>query len=229
MIKGFQGISLIDYPGHVASIIFVGSCNFRCPFCHNPELVLPERLKLLPDIDEDEIIEKLKKRKKMVDGVEITGGEPTLYRNLINFLKRLKEEVQIDVKIDTNGSNPGLLQRILDEGLCDYVAMDIKSSPPKYSKACGVNVNLEAIKRSVEIIKEKAPDYEFRTTVVPCFVEVEDIPLICEFLGKVKRYILQRYQKGELVDPSFSFEPYPDSVLQEMLSKIECAEEKLIR
>ncbi len=228
MIKGFQGVSLIDYPEHIASIVFIGGCNFRCPFCHNIELVLPEELKKLPTLSEEYILKELIRRKNFINGVEFTGGEPTLYKGLTKFLKRIKEEVKIDIKLDTNGTNPSIIEELLEESLVDYIAMDIKSSPDNYNRAAGVKVDIDAIKKSVELIKSSQIDYEFRTTLVPDFVKEEDIGKICKFLGNVKRYVLQRYRPEKTLN-YLENKPYKEKETRRFLSLIDCAEIKLLR
>jgi pyruvate formate lyase activating enzyme len=137
LIKGFSGTTLIDFPGKIASIIFIGGCNFRCPICHNPELVLPELLRELKDIDEEYIIKEIERRKGFIDGVVITGGEPLLYDETIELAKRIKENGLL-VKLDTNGSFPERLKKIIP--FVDYIAMDIKTSLERYNHAAGVSV-----------------------------------------------------------------------------------------
>ena len=190
-IKGFQRVSLIDYPDNIAAIIFLGGCNFRCLYCHNPELVLtPAKIS---SIDKKEVFDYLLKRKKMLDGVVITGGEPCLTPDLIDLIKQIKA-IGLKVKLDTNGTMPHRLEEALP--LVDYVAMDIKSSIQGYEKVIGVKTNIENIKKSVELIRSKAKDYEFRTTLVRNLITKEDIKEICSWLKGSKKYSLQQFNKN---------------------------------
>jgi len=195
-IGGFQKTSLIDYPGHIASIVWTPRCNFRCPFCYNKDLVFDE----LPLIEEKEVIDHLKKRRGVIEAVAITGGEPTLQKGLKDFIKKAKQMGYL-VKLDTNGTNPGILKDLFKNNLLDYIAMDIKAPIEKYEKITGVNTDISKIKESVEIIKKSAPDYEFRTTVAPDLLDEKDILKIVRWLKGSKRYILQQFQSdGSLID-----------------------------
>ena len=205
MIRGFSGTTLIDFPGRIASIVFIGGCNFRCPFCHNPELVLPDMIEDLPEINQEEVIEELKKRKGFIQGVTITGGEPLVWDRLIDFLREIKS-LGLGIKIDTNGSFPERLKEL--KNLVDYVAMDIKSSPSKYHLATGTDIDLDKLKESIAIVKTFR-DYEFRTTVVPGFVDQEDIHEIGEIIKGAKRYVLQQFKPTKAIDPdTLSIIPY---------------------
>ena len=213
MIKSFLGTSIIEYPGKIASVVFIGGCNLRCPFCHNLELVLPELIETVPDIPEDEVIEALKKRKGFIDGVSITGGEPLLLPEVPAFLKRIKEEVGLDIKIDTNGTMPDKLKEILP--YVDFISMDIKTSPDKYALATGKKASYKDIEESIKIIKDTEA-YEFRTTMVPGIVEMEDIKQICQKIKRVKRYVIQGFRNIKTLSPEFSEKiPYPKEYLIE--------------
>ena len=221
-IGGLQKSTLIDYPDKVAATIFVSGCNFRCPFCHNPEMVLPEKIKNQPEIKEKEIYDFLEKRKGFLDGVVICGGEPTIYSDLPEFIKKIKKMNYL-VKLDTNGSNPKMLKEMIGNRLLDYVAMDIKSSKDRYQKVSGVqNIDIEKIEQSVKILKENKIDYEFRTTLVPGLVGKEDVLEIVKWINPAKKYFLQNFQvQGETVDPSFAnVNPYPKNYLQEIQKEI---------
>lgn len=213
-IKGLQKTSLVDFPPYVSCTVFISGCNFRCGFCHNSSLVNDS--KELKEITEDEIFKFLEKRKHVLDGVCITGGEPTLYKNLGNFIKKIKDK-GYKVKLDTNGTNPKLLKELIDKKLLDYIAMDIKSSKEKYSKAAGVNVNLEEIERSIEIIKNSGVDYEFRTTVIPEFFTEKDALSIGKWMKGSKKYALQQFVITEAtLDPKFmNTKPYDISRFEE--------------
>ena len=228
MIKSFLGTSIIEYPEKIASVVFIGGCNLRCPFCHNLDLVLPELIERIPDIPAEQVIEDLKKRKGFIDGVSITGGEPLLSPVMTAFIKRIKEEVGLDIKIDTNGTLPDKLNAVLSD--VDYISMDIKTSPKKYPLATGKKAKFEDIEDSIEIIKG-TKDYEFRTTMVPGIVEKEDIKQICKQIKKVKRYVLQGFRNAKTLSPEFSeITPYPKEYLMEASELLkDCAELVKIR
>lgn len=191
ILGGWQKLTLIDYPGKIAATIFTVGCNFCCPFCHNPELVDPQKIKKQPKLSDKEVFEFLKKRQGMLEGVCITGGEPTLQPDLPEFIKKIKSLGYL-VKLDTNGSIPGMLEKLLSERLVDYIAMDIKAPLEKYKKIVGPNVSLEQIQRSIELTRQ-APDYEFRTTVLPALHSGRDILSIGRWLQGSKKYYLQQF------------------------------------
>ena len=193
-ICGLNKTTLLDYPGCVSATIFVGGCNFRCPFCHNGDLVLCSNE--LPEYTEEEIFAFLKKRKNVLEGVCVTGGEPTLYQELPEFIKKIKE-LGYKVKLDTNGSNPKMLRELVKEKLVDYVAMDIKAPICHYDKVCGVLVDIEKIKESVDFLKEKNVSYEFRTTIVKELHSKEDIIEIGKWILGAENYYLQSYQETD--------------------------------
>ncbi len=201
LIKGFLGTSLIDFPGHVASLAFVGGCNFRCPFCHNRDLV--RGFLKLPTLSEESVLDDLAKRKGFIDGVEVTGGEPCLYADLPAFLRRVKS-LGYPVKLDTNGYFPKALSSLLEEGLVDYVAMDVKTSPEKYAQTVGKVIDLSRIGRSIRMILDRAPDYEFRTTVVPTLVGAEEVVSIGRWIEGAKSYALQAFRPVNTLDPQYS-------------------------
>ena len=163
LISGLQKLTLLDYPGRVACTVFTGGCNFRCPFCHNSSLVLPERL--AHDTDEEQVLAFLKKRQGTLDGVAVTGGEPLLHKDIDAFLQKV-HELGYMIKLDTNGSFPDRLIDIVERGLVDRVAMDIKNAPELYAATAGVKLDLAPIERSKNYLLEGHVDYEFRTTVV---------------------------------------------------------------
>lgn len=196
-IHGFNKLTLLDYPGRLAATIFLGSCNFRCPFCHNAGLVLaPEQE---PVIAVDEVLRVLKKRKGILDGVCVTGGEPTLDPGLTELLVQIKE-LGYPIKLDTNGTRPALVKELVRQELVDYVAMDIKNRPEKYGETAGVKVpDLESILQMVEYLKSGVVDYEFRTTIVKELHKKEDIEVIGRWLSGSRRYFLQNYKESEQV------------------------------
>lgn len=193
-ISGFEKMTLTDYPGSVAAIVFTQGCNFKCPFCHNSDLICFKN----GTIDENEILDYLSKRRKMLDGVVITGGEPTMQNDLVSFLKKVKE-LGLKVKLDTNGAKPEVLKKIIELNLVDYIAMDIKSSNNNYLVVSGVNVDLDKISESVKLIKESGLDFEFRTTVVKNYHTLNDLLSICEFVGKDSKYFLQNFESSSRV------------------------------
>ena len=191
VIHGIQKLTLVDYPGHPAAILFTGDCNFRCPFCQNASLVLSSSSE--PLIADEEIFSFLTKRKGMLDGVVVTGGEPTLQKDLIPYLGRLKGLGYL-VKLDTNGYRPDVLEKSMESGYVDYVAMDIKTSLDEYPVVAGIkNLDVSRIERSVELLKSGAVDYEFRTTVVEPLHHKENFEKIGELLKGCRRYYLQSF------------------------------------
>lgn len=200
-IDGLQKMTLLDFPGKVACTVFTGGCNFRCPFCHNALLVteLPQK----PDYTVDEILGFLKKRQGLLDGVAITGGEPLMNPEIDSFIREIRK-LGYSVKLDTNGSFPERLEKIVNDGLIDYVAMDIKNCKKKYAETVGLSsFDLSKVERSVDFLKNGSVDYEFRTTVVREFHTVEDIRKAAEWISGAKRYFLQNFvDSGNLIDPS---------------------------
>jgi len=211
-IKALRKVSAIDYPGKLATTIFVGGCNFRCPYCYNAELVLnPDSI---PNIPEPEVLAILSERVGFIDGVCMGGGEPTIHPELPEFLGKVKE-MGLLVKLDTNGSRPDVVERLIDRGLVDYVAMDFKASPEKYSKAVGVEAPMEAIMRCVELLKSSEIEYEFRTTVVPGIVDEDDLRKIAEVLRGARLYVIQQFRPWRTLDPRMSsVEPYTEETLR---------------
>lgn len=195
-IHGLNKTTLLDYPGIVASTVFTGSCNFRCPFCQNSDLVLNPAGQ--PIIPEQDIFDHLVKRKGIIEGVCITGGEPTLQSDLIDFIAKIKE-LGLKVKLDTNGYRPDVLKKLIELNLLDYIAMDIKSSLASYSVAAGVEIDTGKIKESIDIIKNSGLDYEFRTTVVKELHNEEVFKEIAKEISPCKRYFLQGFINSERV------------------------------
>lgn len=218
-IKGFQKTSLIDYPGNICSIVFLSGCDFRCGYCHNPELVLD---KDLPEIKENEVLRILEERKKLIDAVTITGGEPTLHKQLPELIKKIKD-LGFLVKLDTNGTNPEILNYLIKNRLIDFVAMDIKNTFEKYEKTVNTKVNCEDLKKSMKIIIESNIEHEFRTTALPSLHKKEDLIKIAKELRGAKKYILQQFVKAEkILDKNFLKEKsYSKKELEEI--KKECS------
>ena len=191
-IGGLQKCSLIDYPGKLSCVVFMQGCNFRCPYCHNRELVLPEYFKEV--IPEEDVLALLTKRREYLDGVVITGGEPTEQEDLLEFMRKVKKMGYL-LKLDTNGSRPHIIRTVIQQGLADYIAMDIKTSLRKYHKAIGVNFPVGLIRESIGLIKDSGIQHEFRTTVVSPFCGFDDIKEISEWI-KGENYHLQPFQES---------------------------------
>jgi len=189
-IGGFQKFSLIDYPGKIAAVIYTQGCNFRCPYCHNPELVLSELFE--KEIPLQEILDFLKFRKGKLEGVVITGGEPTLQSDLSNIIEKIKG-LGYSVKLDTNGTNPAVLKELIEKKLINYIAMDIKAPFERYKELAGTEVDLEKIKQSIRQIMISGIDYEFRTTVVKYLLNDNDVELLKSEFSNVKRYVLKDF------------------------------------
>lgn len=202
ILGGLQKLTLIDYPGKVAATVFTVGCNFRCPFCHNPELVLAGRSAERGSVSEEEFFDFLESRKGKLDGVCVTGGEPTIQDDILDFIRKIKR-MGFLVKLDSNGTRPDVLKKAFDERLVDFVAMDIKSSLDNYSKACGTEIDTQRIKLSTELIRNSGISYEFRTTVVPGIHNYEDFRKISKWLDGSKNYALQKYRdEGKILDES---------------------------
>ena len=196
-IQGFQKVTLLDYPGKVACTIFTAGCNLRCPFCHNADLVT--HIDAGADIDTEEIFSYINKRKAILDGVVLTGGEPLLQPDAVDFLCRLKE-TGLAVKLDTNGTNPEMLASLLQAGALDYVAMDIKNSPARYAQTCGGIDMLPQVKKSAALLMRGTVEYEFRTTVCAPLHTPGDMEEIGRWLQGASRYFLQSFvDSGALV------------------------------
>ena len=201
-IAGLQKLTLLDFPGRIACTVFLCGCNLRCPFCHNASLVLPRGG--TDSMTEDELLAFLQKRRGRLQGVCITGGEPTLYPDLPDLLRRIRL-LGYEVKLDTNGTNPSMLRAILDEGLADYVAMDIKNSPTRYTETCGGVDVLDSVRESAALLMQSGVDYEFRTTLAHPLHTPADAESIGQWLSGAKRYYLQQFvDSGDLIGTGLS-------------------------
>ena len=218
LILGFQKLTLLDFPEHTACTVFTGGCNLRCPFCHNALLVTD--METEEAVDEAEIFAFLEKRKKLLDGVAVTGGEPLLQKGLEDFLRKVKE-MGYAVKLDTNGFFPDRLKAIVKEGLADYVAVDIKNSPEKYAETTGIpGLDITPLEETIRFLKEDPVSYEFRTTVVREFHEVRDFEAMGEWIKGARRWYLQKFvDSGYLIGENMS--PVPKD---EMLRMLEIAQ-----
>jgi len=225
-IAGIQKLTLIDYPSELACTVFLVGCNFRCPFCYNSQLVLPEKISKVPFLSEKEFFNFLKEKKDYLEGVCIGGGEPTVNEDLPEFCKKIKK-LGYKVKIDTNGSNPQMLQDLIKRNLVDYIAMDIKAPSEKYPKLIGLeDVSpfslLGKIEQSISVLKTSNIDYEFRTTVVPGLLDKEDILKIAHWISPAKKYVLQNFQSESTLDPNLThLNSYPSEFLYKIKQAIE--------
>jgi pyruvate formate lyase activating enzyme len=215
-IIGQQKSSFIDYPDHICTVLFAGGCNFRCLYCHNSTLVYNQGEK----INHDETMELLIKRKKYIDAVCISGGEVTLQDDLFDFARQIKEEGFL-IKIDTNGTNPDILKKLIVNKVVDYIAMDVKGPFHKYEWIVNSKIDLKAIKESIHIIRKDASDYEFRTTVCKELLSEEDLYETADFLKGSKRYYLQNFRDGDTVLGGIGkLCSYDKEKLEEILIKI---------
>jgi len=214
-LKGWVRTSLIDYPGHIACVLFTGGCNLRCPPCHNADLVL--RPGELPTLPEEEVWGFLARRAGRIDGVVLSGGEPTLQPDLLPFLRRLRA-LPLGIKLDTNGFRPEVLAAALEAGLVDDVAMDIKAPPEKYDTLAGrPGLDLAPLHESIALLRRSSVAHEFRTTVVPDLLSEEDIVAIARWLEGATRYVLQQFRPLITLDARLGHAtPYPAERLREM-------------
>ena len=217
-IHGFIKTTLLDYPGHLAATVFTGKCNFRCPFCHNKDLVLhPDSL---PFLDEEDILKYLQRRVGILDGVCITGGEPTLQPDLEDFIRRIKN-LGFLVKLDTNGYRPIVLQSLIDQNLLDYVAMDIKNSYSKYSLTCGISdFDYSRIQTSIDLLLQNKVPYEFRTTIAKELHSEQDFLEIGQMLEGADFYYLQNYKDSPNVI-SQGFTPFNDEEIDHYIDLLQ--------
>lgn len=192
-------MTLIDYPGKLAATVFTVGCNFRCPFCHNPELVLSSQFTVHSNL-EKEFLNFLKKRRGKLEGVCITGGEPTIQPDLVDFIRKIKK-LGFLVKLDSNGTRPDVLKKLFDLKLLDFVAMDIKNQLKKYDRTVGLKSDPARIKLSVDLIRNSKVPYEFRTTVVPGIHTEEDFTAIAQWIAGAESYYLQEYRELKILDP----------------------------
>lgn len=211
-IGGLQKLTLLDYPGHIACTVFTAGCNFRCPFCHNSSLVLPEEFS--PAMEIHELLSFLQKRRGILDGVAITGGEPLLHADMPELMREIKA-LGFLVKLDTNGSFPDRLKAVIDEGLVDRVAMDVKNSPALYAQTAGIaNLDLDAITRSRDLLMQGRVEYEFRTTVVKPLHTAESLRETAKWIEGAKEYYLQQYRDPGCVLNNVGLAPYDEAEMR---------------
>lgn len=213
-IGGLQKVSLIDYPGLICAIVFFQGCNFKCRYCHNPELVDPQLFK--PGIREKEVLEFLQMRRGKIDAVTITGGEPTIQSDLESFIRQIKK-MGFAVKLDTNGSSPHIIKNFLNNKLLDYIAMDIKAPLDKYKNVVNAQVDTKLIKESIGVILKAKIPYEFRTTIVESQLDEDDILKIAKLISGANNYVLQKFVPSKTLDNKYLKEK---SLADEKLQKI---------
>lgn len=213
-IKGYIPVSMLDWEGRIVTTLFLAGCNFRCPFCQNPEFVDGDS-KSLPSTDWAEIEEHLISKKNWLDGVCITGGEPTISPGLTALIKKIKS-LDLAVKLDTNGNNPKVLSPLIDSSLVDCIAMDVKTSFSKYPYVVQAPVSIDNIKRSIELVLDSRLEHEFRTTVVPNYVEREDVLKIAQYLADcgAKKYRLQQFNPKVVLEPEAAVAPFDKDYLK---------------
>jgi len=221
MIKGFIGTSLVDYPGKIASVVFFGGCNYRCPFCQNSWLVSEQKLIQLPTLEVSAVAEMTVLRSKFIDGVVLSGGEPTLYpsliRQFISTIKSLSPGKLWKVKLDTNGSHPEILVELINQNLIDYVALDLKTSPTKYDQLTGCPNSFEKVGESIRILSQAPIDSELRTTFVPGLTDKPELIEMIPFIREAKKYALQPFRPQDTLDETYSsITPYSGEVLHEL-------------
>lgn len=218
LFGGWQKFSTIDYPGKISAIVFTQGCPFRCAFCHNPELVEPD--KFLEPVSEKEIMDFLAKRAKQLEALVITGGEPTLQKDLLRFISEVKEMGYL-IKLDTNGNHPEVLNKVLKSGRVDYLAMDIKSPLSKYREVAGQRVRPESIRQSIDLVIGSGLPYEFRTTVVKEQLSKEDLLLIGQEINGAKKYVLQKFNPQKTLSPLFkTLTTYTDEEFTDLTGKL---------
>ncbi len=221
MIKGFRGTSVVDYPGKIASVIFLGGCNWRCPYCYNVDLVVPERLKALPDLNEDEILSEIQRRKGFIKGVVVTGGEPTIWgRRLKTLVERIKHETGLAIKLDTNGSQPDMVAYLVEEALVDYIALDFKTAPSRYAE---LSADFDPVARTLEILRTLDGQAEVRITLAPPLVGKKELEEMLPWLEGLKRIAIQKFvpevETLEATFPRRTFSPEEILAFQSFLKK----------
>ena len=223
-ISGLQKLTLLDYPGHVACTVFTGGCNFRCPFCHNASLVLPERLDGDPDGAET-VLAFLKKRQGILEGVAITGGEPLLHADMPELLRAIRA-LGYRIKLDTNGCHPDALKGVLDKGLVDYIAMDIKAPLEKYHLVGFTDT--DAIRSSIALLESSGVEHEYRTTCPKTILRPEDFPQMAALIGPSAKWYLQTFNPSKTLDPAYGNESsYSEDELNQIIERYRLSNAKV--
>lgn len=212
-IKGIHKTSLIDYPGKISSVLFSGGCNLRCKYCHNPELACNSCS--LETFTNDEALTFLKERRRIIDGLTLSGGEPTISGNIEDFLESVRD-IGLPAKLDTNGLKPEVVERLIRKGLLDYIAVDLKTSPEKYTLLTERDVDFSRIRETLDIVRESGVEYEVRTTCIPFYVTMEDFASIKREIGLVKKYYLHQFVNTVTLHASLrGISPYSLSTLNQ--------------
>jgi len=215
---GLQRLSLIDYPGKLCATAFTAGCNFRCPYCYNVDIVLNHQV--MATMPEAEVLNFLYQRKGFLDGLCVGGGEPTLHNELYTFLYKVKS-VGYLVKLDTNGSKPKRLNKLMEERVVDYVAMDVKAPLSRYPEVVRYKADIEAVAKSVKLLRRSGVDHEFRTTAVPGLLDGDDIEEIAQTLAGSKRYVIQQFRPGRTLCPEFKEgKPYSENELRQFRDRV---------
>ncbi len=223
-VLGLTSVSLIDFPKVASTVVFTGGCNFMCGYCHNPDIALGKG----DEIDHEEIFAFLKKRKRFLDGVVISGGEPTIHPDLPDFIRQVRALGYL-VKLDTNGGRPEVLAKLIDEGLLDYIAMDVKGPFSRYSEIVGAAVDIAAIERSIALIMTAGVDYEFRTTVCREYLDQDDLIALLASISGAKKYCLQSFRNpGAILCPDKAFTAYSEEEMKALGAVAEGYVEKVV-
>jgi len=215
-IGGFEKMSLIDYPGHMSAIIFTSGCNFRCPYCHNPELVE----ETAPLLEQKDIYEFLRTRVGRLEAVSITGGEPTMHADLPDMIRTIRA-IGYRIILDSNGTHPDMLKELIDQKLVDYIAMDIKAPIGEYPRITGMPTNFDAIEKSIDLLMSSPIEYEFRTTIIKSLLSPADILQIAQRIKGARLYALQKFISKKILNPQFrSKTTYSDTEFEDMQKTI---------
>jgi pyruvate formate lyase activating enzyme len=219
ILGGLQKFSLVDYPGKTCAILFTRGCNFRCPYCHNPELVWPEQY--APEISLEGVLDFLRQRRGLLEAVTLTGGEPTLQADLPAVARAIKE-MGFALKLDSNGSRPDMLRELIEAGLVDYVAMDVKAPLSQYARVCGADVSVELIRESVALLLRGRVAYEFRTTVDRALLDEQDLLEIGEMIRGAGKFYLQKLNDSNAKDPQSKPNREDDAWLRQAAERLQC-------
>ncbi|MFB6182393.1 MAG: anaerobic ribonucleoside-triphosphate reductase activating protein [Candidatus Magasanikbacteria bacterium] len=218
-ISGIQKFTQLDFPGRIACILFTAGCNFRCGYCHNPEFVLPEKIEKIKDtfISKEAVFNFLQKREELLDGIVISGGEPTMMEDLLEFIEEIKDKFDYEVKLDSNGNKPKVLKEAIDRNLVDYIAVDIKTDFDNYFELAGGSVDPDKIKESIELLMNSNIEYEFRSTIIKGVHTEENFKNMAEMIEGADIMYLQKYNSGHTLDPSFArYESFSDREHEEI-------------
>ncbi len=218
-ISGIQKFSMLDFPGRVSCILFTAGCNFRCGYCHNPEFVLPEKIEKIKDtfISKKAVFNFLDQREGLLDGVVISGGEPTMHSDLLDFIEELKNNFDYEVKLDSNGNKPKVLKEAINKDLVDYIAMDIKTDLDSYIELAKGSTDTEKIKESIDFLINSDVEYEFRSTIIKGVHTEDNFEKMADMIEGADIFYLQKYNSGHTLDPSFArYEPFSDEEHEEI-------------